>query len=181
MYQSRQALDLVSLAFDEQSEPEAKNRGKVHPEPVSPHQRLLDAMASLRAMFDQAMVRTGAERVRAGWVAPIRVRHYADQRCYYAPGQHGTERTLSLLLLSPSVAGDFFEGASIQPGGTLRGIYVVPSLTTLPIRWLLQPSGKELTSEIVEDLFRATFSDDAEAVKRLGPTYGCDRVAGSLA
>ncbi|HVC80606.1 MAG TPA: hypothetical protein VNL35_08935 [Chloroflexota bacterium] len=178
MYRSHQPhKEPVALAFDENSDPEAKNLGKVLTELASRKQRFVAAAASFRAMFDQAMVRTGAARVQAGWAASIRVRQYVDERCYYAPGQHGTERTLSLFLLPPPLDGDFFEGAYIQPGGVHPAIYVVPTLTTAPARWLLQTSGSELTSEMVEDLFRATFSDDIEAVQRLGPLYSFGRVA----
>ena len=131
----------------------------------------------LGTMFDQAMVRAKRARAREGWSSVIGERHHVGERCYYAPAPHGAERTLRLFITLPLLGGDLFGGAYVKPGGAHSAIYLMPAIDPEPARWLVEVSGEELTAPMIDDLFRATFSDDVDAATRLGPLYGFDLFA----
>jgi hypothetical protein len=152
-----------------------KNQGKVPLETASRKEKLIEAGILLMSMFDQAMVRTNRARERAGWAADVRLRQPRDgTRCYYTPAPHGGERKLVLFIALPLRDGEIFGGAYIKPSGARTAVYVVPVIDVEPSRWLIQASEAELTPAVVDDLFRSTFSDDADAVARLAPHYGFD-------
>jgi hypothetical protein len=139
--------------------------------------RLIEAVTLLGNLFDDAMARANKVRACAGWSVPIRFRHQVGGRCYYTAGQRGLERTLALYISVPLRDGDLFGGAYIKPGGVLSAIYVVPSIDTKPAHWNMQVTNSALTCAIIDDLFRATFSEDVDAAHRLAPMYGFDLFA----
>jgi hypothetical protein len=162
---------------DVTSETVAKHLG-IAPEAADTHQlHVFRAGTCLVRMFEQGMARVNQKRLWAGWPTAIRVRRDQGARCYYCPGQHGVERTLWLSIALPLRDGHLFGGAYIKFGGAQKAIYVMSAVDTEPTRWLVQSSGAELTPSIVDDLFQAAFSDDADAATRLAPLYGFDLFA----
>jgi len=160
---------------EEAAEQIPKNRGKIRLEPASRKEKLIEAGILLVTMFDQAMVRANRARARAGWAAAISLRQQPrGARCYFAPAQHGGERTLVLFIALPLLDGDLFGGAYIRPSQAHSAIYVVPVIDAETPRWLVQASESELTTAVIDDLFQSTFSDDGDAATRLAPHYGFD-------
>jgi hypothetical protein len=157
---------------------DAQKQSMIAPRPlISRRLQIVEAVASLENLFDEATARANTARASAGWSAPFKSRYQPGGRCYYTPGQHGLERTLSLHVSMPLRDGELFGGAYITPGGARSSIYVVPVIDAEPVRWDVQVSGCELTGEIVADLFLATFGEDASAARRLAPFYGFDLFA----
>jgi hypothetical protein len=136
--------------------------------------KLMDAGILLATLFDHAMARANQARARTERPDDIKRRQGQGGRCYYAPGTPCGERTLMLFIALPLVDGDIFGGAYIRPGCASSAIYVIPSIDVEPPRWRVQAAGTELTAADIDDLFKETFNDDAEAAKRLAPLYGCD-------
>ena len=126
-------------------------------------------------MFDQGMIRANRARAQTGEGTAIRLRHHQQEaRYYYASTPHGEERKLVLFISLPLQDGDLFGGAYIRPSCAPSALYVLPKIGAAAPLWLIQKSGAELTPAVVDDLFRATFNDDADAALRLIPHYGFD-------
>jgi hypothetical protein len=157
---------------------DSEDQGMISARPlISRRLQLVEAVTSLENLLDEATSRANTARASAGWSAPIRLRHHQAGRCYYTPGQHGHERTLSLHVSVPLRDGELFGGAYITPGGARSAIYVVPVIDAEPVRWEVQIAGCTLTGATVDDLFLATFGEDAGAARRLAPFYGFDLFA----
>jgi hypothetical protein len=152
----------------------ASGQDKIPPELTGRKDKLISAGILLVTLFDYAMVQANRARARAGLSDAIKRRQEQGSRYYYAPGPQGGERTLMLCIALPLVGGDIFGGAYIRPGCATDAIYVIPSIDAEPPQWRVHASGTALTAADIDDLFQATFNDDAEAANRLAPLYGCD-------
>jgi hypothetical protein len=152
-----------------------KRQGNLRLEPATRKEELMKAGILLVTMFDQAMIRANHLQAQTGAGTAIRLRHHRQEaRCYHASAPQGEERKLVLFISLPLEDGDLFGGAYIRPSCAQSALYVLPKIGAEAPRWLIQESGAELTPAVVDDLFRATFSDDADAALRLAPHYGFD-------
>jgi len=159
---------------DEPTEHLWKNGPPIRSEPDTHMESQTEAGNRVVTRFDESMARANRARAQSGWAAVVSCRQEDGASIYYAPASHGDERTLALMIDPQVQAGATSHRAYIRRGYARTTVYAIPAGIAGTSHWLLQASCTELTTAVIDDLFLATFSDDADAARRLAPLSGFD-------
>jgi hypothetical protein len=135
---------------------------------------LLDAVASVWDLFDQAHLQANKAMESAGVPERIVVNRTGNEGRYCLAGPNGGLRTISVFVNVPVVREHVFGGVDISNSQTRQPISLIPVPAVDSIRWQVAPLGVWFDEELVHNLFLSVFGDDPFATALLSPLSGID-------
>jgi hypothetical protein len=146
--------------------------GVAHQTPVG--KPLLDALAVMWELFDQACRQANEAMDRVGVPERITVWRADNERRYCMAGPDGGSRTISVFVNVPVVQEHISGGVEISNSQSRQPISLVPVLEAGLIRWQVAPLGVRFDEDLVRNLFLSVFGDDPVATALLSPLCGID-------
>lgn len=148
------------------------------PEAVTPAtpaaKLLLDAIAGLWELFDQARVQANEALERLGAPARISMGREGNERRYGLVDPEGGSRTITVFINASVAHEHIFGGVAISNSQTRQPISLVPVLEPTAVRWQVASLGIWFDEDLVHNLFLSVFADDPIATARLSPLSGLD-------
>jgi hypothetical protein len=135
---------------------------------------LVNGVAALWELFDQARLQANAALERAAVHERIIVQHECNARSYALVSPAGSERTISVSINMPVVNDRIFGGIRIGNSQSRQSISLMPILWAGEIHWQVVSLNRRLDEGLVHDLFLSVFGDDPMATARLSPLSGFD-------
>jgi hypothetical protein len=125
------------------------------------------AITALWALIDDAVEQANAALEHAGLAERIGARR-TSQECWLAmTGPGGEPRHIAVFMSLRPAEGRASGGAHVTTSQTRATIYLVPSVDSGRLRWLVSQTGNEFTARVVDDLLLSVFGDDPAATIRL--------------
>ena len=144
-------------------------------EPETPAAKLLlEAVAGLWELFDQAREQANAALERLGAPARITVWRDGKERRYSLVGPEGGARTISAFVNASVLHEHIFGGVEISNSQTRQPISLVPVPGDHTVRWQIASLGIGFDEDLVHTLFLSVFADDPIATALLSPLSGID-------
>ncbi|HVC80600.1 MAG TPA: hypothetical protein VNL35_08905 [Chloroflexota bacterium] len=145
------------------------------PTPSAPAtQPLLEAIAALWELFDQARLQVNAAMARVGVLERITLWRGSQERRYELTIHGGSARTISVFIQVPVVHDQLLGGVEISTSQTRQPISLIPVLQDDRVRWQVASLGTWFDEDLVRNLFLSVFADDPIATARLSPLSGSD-------